>query len=245
MEQNLIVNEIYDKLTVQGEGPSVGQLCTFIRLGTCSLRCVWCDTAYTWRFTDKYPHVSNIVYDPKEELHPMTYKQILDKLLPLNPPMIIISGGEPMLQAEKLGILIPFLISHIDALTRIEIETAGTIFSNKLVDLPYLYFNVSPKLANSGNPKDLRYKPDVLEQFVYDSQSIFKFVVCNEFDFDEIEEIVKEVKIPRHRIYVMPEGISSEVQTGRMQFLVDEVIKRRWNLTPRLHVMIWQNRRGV
>lgn len=243
MEQNLIVNEIFGN-TVQGEGPSVGQLCAFIRLGNCNLFCNFCDTFWTWRFTDKHPHVANIVADPKEELHRMTNQEILDKVSPLNPPMIIISGGEPMLQAEKLEVLIPFLIKNIDALIRIEIETAGTIFNDKLVDYSYIHFNVSPKLENSGNPKSLRYRPEVLEKFVY-AEAIFKFVVCDEGDFEEIEEIVKEVRIPRHRIYVMPEGISSEVQTGRMQYLVDEVIKRRWNLTPRLHVMIWQNRRGV
>lgn len=149
-----------------------------------------------------------------------------------------------MLQAEKLEVLIPFLIYNISSLTRIEIETAGTIFNDNLTAYSYIHFNVSPKLENSGNPKSLRYRPEVLERFVY-ARAIFKFVVCNEADFEEIEEIVREVRIPRHRIYVMPEGISSEVQTGRMQFLVDEVIKRRWNLTPRLHVMIWANKRGV
>lgn len=188
--------------------------------------------------------MQNKVYDPKEELHSMTNQEILDKVLPLNPPMLIISGGEPMLQAEKLEVLIPYLINQIHALTRIEIETAGTIFNERLADYSYLHFNCSPKLENSGNPKSLRYRPEVLEKFVY-SQAIFKFVVCDETDFDEIEEIVREVKIPRHRIFVMPEGISSEVQTGRMQYLVDEVIKRRWNLTPRLHVMVWGAKRGV
>lgn len=149
-----------------------------------------------------------------------------------------------MLQAEKLESLIPLLINRIDALTRIEIETAGTIFNDNLIDYSYIHFNVSPKLENSGNPKSLRYKPEVLKKFLY-AQSIFKFVVCEESDFEEIEEIVNEVRIPRHRIYVMPEGISGEVQTERMQYLVGEIIKRRWNLTPRLHVMIYGNRRGV
>lgn len=41
MQDKLIVNEIYDRLTFQGEGPSVGSLCTFIRLGTCNQHCIW------------------------------------------------------------------------------------------------------------------------------------------------------------------------------------------------------------
>lgn len=240
----LLVNEIYDRLIVQGEGPSVGRLATFIRLATCNLHCFWCDTAYSWRYSDKYSHKDNIVYDIKKEVHRMTNEEIISKLLPLNPPMIIISGGEPLLQADKLSSLVDDLINQIPALTRIEFETAGTIFDDKLAEYPFVFFNVSPKLENSRNPKELRYNPDVLRRF-NKSQSIFKFVVCEESDFDEIASIVDEVGINPEKIFIMPEGIDKDTQEDRLQYLADAIINRRWNLTPRLHVMVWGNKRGV
>ena len=41
----------------RGEGPSAGRPSVFIRLSRCNLACVWCDTAYTWRFIgDNRPH---------------------------------------------------------------------------------------------------------------------------------------------------------------------------------------------
>src|SRR5690606_15850143 len=50
--------------SLQGEGPSAGKPCAFVRLSRCNLACQWCDTAYTWRFTgDNRPHRAGIDYD--------------------------------------------------------------------------------------------------------------------------------------------------------------------------------------
>jgi recombinational DNA repair ATPase RecF len=47
--------------SLQGEGPSAGMPVAFIRLSRCNLACVWCDTAYTWRFDgDNRPHRDDV-----------------------------------------------------------------------------------------------------------------------------------------------------------------------------------------
>jgi hypothetical protein len=43
----------------------------------------------------------------------------------------------------------------------------------------------------------------------------------------------------------MPEGTDAATITARMQQLVDPVVARGWNLTSRLHILIWGDRRGV
>ena len=43
----------------------------------------------------------------------------------------------------------------------------------------------------------------------------------------------------------MPEGTDAATLEKRSALLADEVVRRGWNLTPRLHIMLWGNRRGV
>ena len=126
---------------------------------------------------------------------------------------------------------------------RIEIETAGT-----LVPTPELVglvdqFNVSPKLANSGNPLERRYKPDVLRGLEATGKAVFKFVAAAASDLDEVAAVVGECGLSS--VWVMPEGTSADVVRGRMAALVEPVLARGWNMTPRLHVELWGDKRGV
>ncbi len=40
------VNEIFK--SIQGEGPNFGKPAIFLRTAQCNLKCIWCDTKYTW-----------------------------------------------------------------------------------------------------------------------------------------------------------------------------------------------------
>jgi organic radical activating enzyme len=70
--------------------------------------------------------------------------------------MLVVSGGEPMLQQRQLS---PLLRLAFEAGWCTEIETAGTIAPQPDVVGLVTRFNVSPKLANSGNELDERYDP--------------------------------------------------------------------------------------
>jgi hypothetical protein len=43
----------------------------------------------------------------------------------------------------------------------------------------------------------------------------------------------------------MPEGVHADVVVNRSKALVEAVLARGWNLTTRLHVLLYGNRRGV
>jgi 7-carboxy-7-deazaguanine synthase len=57
--------------------------------------------------------------------------------------------------------------------------------------------------------------------------------------------VIAPFPIRREQVWVMPAGTDPEVLTGRAGALADEVVSRGWNLSQRLHVMLWGNRRGV
>lgn len=243
----LFVNELYG-LTYQGEGSSVGTLCAFIRLSYCNQKCVFCDSFHTWAFEedDLTNHIKHkIPVNKEDEVIEMTIGEILPFFIEKNPPMIIITGGEPMIQFRKLLHLIPAFAQHVPALTKIEIETAGTIFSPELTDFQYVHFNVSPKLENSGNSLEVRYKPHILRMFNTQAQAIFKFVVSQESDFMEIEDIINQVGIPKHKVYIMAEGELAEEQIEKMKWLVPLSLEKNYNFSPRLHTLIWGNKRKV
>jgi organic radical activating enzyme len=154
--------------------------------------------------------------------------------------MLVVSGGEPMLQQRQLS---PLLRLAFDAGWCTEIETAGTIAPQPDVVGLVTRFNVSPKLANSGNELDERYRPSVLEAFQVSGKAAWKFVASSVADLDEIADLVGRHGL--RPIYVMPEGTRPDVITKRAQQLAEAVTQRGWNLTTRLHILLYGNRRGV
>jgi organic radical activating enzyme len=150
--------------------------------------------------------------------------------------MVVVTGGEPMLQQHQLTLLVDALLARA---WRIEVETAGTIAPA----LDVTQWNVSPKLANSGNPLERRYQPDVLRAFQATGRAVFKFVVCEPSDLDEVDVIVDECGLTN--IWIMPEGTDAETLLRRSATLADDVVKRGWNLSTRLHILLWGDRRGV
>ena len=232
---SLTVSEIFGP-TFQGEGPSIGLRCSFLRLGACNLHCRWCDTPYTWDWTGR----NGRAYDPRVELRRMSVDATWQSLQAKGADALVVSGGEPMLQQHQL---VPLLERAATAGWWVEMETAGTI-APELALLPLVSrFNVSPKVENSGNDLGDRYQPAALDALQSSGKAAWKFVVESPDDLDEISELVH-----RHRlspIYVMPEGIRPDVITSRSQDLAESVLARGWNLTTRLHILLYGNRRGV
>jgi 7-carboxy-7-deazaguanine synthase len=227
----LTVNEIFGP-TFQGEGPFAGRHAMFVRLFGCSLRCRWCDTSWTWDAAR---------FELAAEQHPMTVPGILDRLRPYRPGLVVITGGEPLLQQQAL-VALSEGIRAAGISPAIQIETSGTVPPLPALTAAVSMYCVSPKLANSGMRQHQRIRPAVLRQFALSGKAVFKFVASGCGDLDEIAEITESCGLAP--VWVMPEGTDSATVLARMRELAGPVAERGWNLTGRMHVLLWEDERG-
>lgn len=247
VSDKLLVNEIFGP-TVQGEGAASGRHCLFVRMTNCNLRCTWCDTPYTWAFDNNTASKleTPIIHDKAENTTECSTEDVLKKLSVLwdierRPTMIVISGGEPMMQAKALEPLAKALNSYGNM---IHVETAGTLLPTHELDSNVAQYNVSPKLEHSGNRLQIRRKPEVLKYFGSNPRAWFKFVLRTPADFQEVDELVALSGVDPHRVMIMPEGITAEQNMKIAKTLVDEAVARGYGLSYRTHILLWKDVRG-
>ena len=215
--------------SIQGEGSLIGVPSVFVRTSGCNLRCSWCDTPYTsWQPEGGERTVDEIVNEVQQ--YPARH--------------VVVTGGEPLIAPGVVN-LTERLREHG---LHITVETAGTVFAPVACDL----MSISPKLANStpegrwaAQHDRLRFQPNVLRRLMagYDYQ--LKFVVSQREDLDEIRRILQEVNADRNKVILMPEGIEPSVLRERGIWLAELAKTEGFRFTPRLHVELWGNRRGV
>jgi 7-carboxy-7-deazaguanine synthase len=216
--------------SIQGEGILVGVPSVFIRTSGCNLRCSWCDTPYTsWR-----PEGTEFSLD-----------QILDEVRGYGARHAVVTGGEPMIAPEIVA-----LTNRLrEADMHITVETAGTVFQPVACDL----MSISPKLSNS-TPSDpgwsarherLRIQIDVLTELMARYVYQLKFVMAKEEDLEEVRDLVDKLKADRQRVVLMPEGTDREVLRERGLWLAEVCKEEGFRFSPRLHVELWGNERGV
>lgn len=212
--------------TLQGEGPTTGLPCVFVRLHVCNLRCTWCDAWYTWNpnTTEFWTESHDVSFDYAADLIRTTWQgpKHIEK-------RVIFTGGEPLIQKKQIDEVVSRL--YYTEAWQVEFETNGTLMPTA-DQLKYGQFNCSPKLANSDNRHHSMVKPKVLEALTK-ANTTFKFVCFDESDLQEIEEKYLP-HIDEDKIIIMPQGIRSEEIDMNMKNLAEPVKKRGWRLMGRL-----------
>lgn len=215
--------------SIQGEGMLLGVPSVFLRMSGCNLRCVWCDTPYTsWR----------------PEGADWSVEALLEYVRGRSSGHVVVTGGEPMIQPEVAA-----LTDRLRAMGQhITIETAGTVFREVACDL----MSISPKLANStpegtfaSQHERLRYQPEVLRRLMAQYAYQLKFVIAAREDVVEVSRIAEELGAERGRVLLMPEGTKADVVRERGLWLAEECKRTGFRYSPRLHVDLWGDKRGV
>lgn len=214
---DLRVTEIF--LSIQGESSHAGRPCAFVRLTGCPMRCVWCDSEYTFTGGE---HLS--------------FEEIFAKVDELGCSLIEVTGGEPLAQKNA----VPFVAELCDRGYEVLIETGGYV-STEDVD-PRAKIILDIKCPASGEA-ERNHWPN-LERLRDDKDEI-KFVVADMADWEFAKNTIakydlvnrsKEVLIsPVHGLETLTEIAESVSRSG---------LKVRLNL--QLHKYIWgENTRGV
>ena len=225
------ISEIF--YSIQGEGMLTGVPSVFVRTSGCNLRCVWCDTPYTsWA-----PEGSD-----------MTVEQILAAVQSHPAGHAVVTGGEPMIA--------PGIVELTQGIRQlglhVTVETAGTVFRPVACDL----MSISPKLENStphereggkwaAQHERLRYQPEVLRQLMAEYEYQLKFVVASPDDIAEIARVLEDTHADRSRVVLMAEGTTSDAIRERASWLTEICKREGFRYSPRLHIDLWGNRRGV
>jgi 7-carboxy-7-deazaguanine synthase len=219
--------------SLQGEGSLTGVPSVFVRTSGCNLRCTWCDTPYT-------------SWQPEGEELPLA--RIVDAVTSHNASHVVITGGEPMIAPEIVTLTERLWAAGL----HITMETAGTVFAPVACDL----MSISPKLRNStplerdggrwaAHHDRLRRQPDVLRQLIASYEYQLKFVIAAPGDVEEVEQIRKDIDAPASRVVLMPEGTRREMVQERGVWLAEICKQSGYRYSPRLHIDLWGDRRGV
>jgi organic radical activating enzyme len=164
---------------------------------------------------------------------------VVARLEAMAPGRVVVTGGEPLLQQRPLTRLVAACAARG---WPVEVETNGTRApSDELVAL-VAQWNVSPKLANSGVAEAARLRPDALAAFVASGRAVFKFVATGEADLEEIGAVAAAHDL--RPVWVMPEGTDTATVVARAKALSAPVLERGWQLTLRMHVLLWGDERG-
>ena len=223
------ISEIFE--SIQGEGNNAGKPAVFLRTAECNLKCVWCDTKYTWDWKN---------YDYSKEVNEISIKEVRQSLEQFRVRHLVITGGEPLMQQDDLAELLTFLKPKF----YVEVETNGTILPNNALSVLVDQWNVSPKTKNSGNPLEMCEDNECYTFFSKKKNCYFKYVVESEDDLIEINQFISKYSLKKDKVLLMTQAITKEEILAKENNVFTISKKNSLGFSPRLHVMKWGSQRG-
>jgi 7-carboxy-7-deazaguanine synthase len=215
-EKNLTINEIY--FSIQGESTWAGRPCVFVRLTFCNLRCTYCDTEYAF-------------YEGKKK----SLGEIVGAVLAYKCPLVEITGGEPLLQANVL----PLMTLLADADCTVLLETSGAHDISQ-VD-PRVHRIMDLKTPGSGEvQRNLYSNVDHLT-----NRDEVKFVIGSREDYEWSRAQLQEHRLTERCYAVLFSPIFGRIDPRQIvEWILADNLPVRFQL--QMHKFIWTpTKRGV
>lgn len=213
----LRVTEIFH--SIQGESTHAGRPCAFVRLTGCPMRCVWCDSEYTFTGGD---HLS--------------LDEVLAQVRAMGCNLVEVTGGEPLAQPQAFTLINKLCEEGYEVL----VETGGYV-STKTVD-PRAKIILDVKCPGSG--EDARNHWPNLDVLRADKDEV-KFVIANRSDWDFARDIIERFDLEKRAKAVLISPIWNGVDLQEVAgWITSSGLNVRMQL--QMHKYIWgPEARGV
>ncbi len=208
--ETLLLTETY--ASVQGESTYAGLPFVLVRLARCNLRCVWCDSAFTFRGGER-----------------RALEDVLRQTLAHGLKHVLVTGGEPLLQPEAFTLMRRLC----DAGQTVLVETGGSI-DIRDVD-PRVHRIVDVKCPASG--ESARNRMDNLAQLT--ERDEVKFVIADRADYEFARDLIASERLAERCATVLISPVHGDAELPRLiaQWLVEDRSAARLQL--QLHKFIW------
>ncbi len=207
---DLRITEIF--LSIQGESSHAGRPCSFVRLTGCPMRCVWCDSEYTFTGGER-----------------ISFEAIFAKLEEFGCDLVEVTGGEPLAQKN----VFPFISELLDKDYEVLIETGGFMSTEKVDERAKIILDV--KCPASGESERNHWAN--LERLNGEKDEV-KFVIADLNDWEFAKEIIEKYDLENRAKEIL---ISPIFGIENLQKIAETVarsgLKVRLNL--QLHKYIW------
>jgi 7-carboxy-7-deazaguanine synthase len=213
----LRVTEIFR--SIQGESTHAGRPCTFVRLTGCPMRCVWCDSEYTFTGGDH-----------------RSIGDVLDTVKSLSCNLVEVTGGEPLAQKNAFALIEKLCDQEYEVL----IETGGFV-STADVD-PRAAIILDVKCPASGEA-ERNHWPN-LERLRNNKDEV-KFVIADAADWQYAKDVIRKFDLERTTKAVLVSPVWDELDLQAVaQWISGSGLNVRMQL--QLHKYIWgAEARGV
>jgi 7-carboxy-7-deazaguanine synthase len=206
----LRVTEIFR--SIQGESTHAGRPCTFVRLTGCPMRCVWCDSEYTFTGGE---HIS--IDDVMQQVHSLGCK------------LVEVTGGEPLAQKEAFTLIRRLCDEGFEVL----IET-GNYVSTATVDRRAKVILDIKCPASGEEPRNdwsnlARLRDDVDE---------VKFVIADEGDWLYAKRVIQENELETRAHAILISPVWGQIDLQQLaNWIAESGLNVRMQL--QLHKYIW------
>ncbi len=213
----LRVTEVFR--SIQGESTHAGRPCTFVRLTGCPMRCVWCDSEYTFAGGD---HVS--------------IEDVMKQVRDFGCGLVEVTGGEPLAQPEALALITKLCDEEYEVL----IETGGYLSTNEVDQRAKIILDI--KCPGSGEA-ERNHWPN-LDLLRADLDEV-KFVIADRADWDFALNVIAEHDLERRTRAILISPAWGQIDLVELaNWIAESGMELRMQL--QLHKYIWgPDARGV